>query len=154
MALFSDEDNDQWVDDAPAQELAVDSDDAAVDVPVAETEPEIQPQPQSFWMWLRGLLSGPVDQRLRDLTRAIAQHPEAASNYVLRGEIWLDMGEYEMAAADFEWARGLAALQFDEANWGVLSQTLRDQAEQGLQRALRKLARRPHPPAATEDETS
>lgn len=101
---------------------------------------EALPQPVSFIGWLRGLLSGPVSRRLDDLTEAIERHPQAASNYLLRGEIWLDKGEYEMAAADFERAQALAAGQFEESEWGLVSQMLRDQAEHGLQRAMRKLA--------------
>ena len=70
---------------------------------------------------------------------------EAPSNYVQRGEIYMQMGEYELAVLDFEIALELAAEQFDEDKWGFLSQTQRDQAEYGLQRAQRKLARKRKP---------
>jgi tetratricopeptide (TPR) repeat protein len=120
-------------DEVPAQEVP------------EEPEPVVQeaaPQPSTFMDWLRGLFAGPVAQRLDSLNEAIYQHPQSASNYVLRGEIWLDRGEYEMAAADFERALALAAEQFEKDDWGLVSQTLRDQAEHGLQRAMRKLAPR------------
>jgi tetratricopeptide (TPR) repeat protein len=100
-------------------------------------------QPVSFWMWLRGLLAGPTVRRLDELTGMIRYNPQAPSNYVLRGEIYMRVGEYERAAADFEQALLLAGGQFDEEDWGLLSQTLRDQAGYGLERAQRKLARRP-----------
>jgi tetratricopeptide (TPR) repeat protein len=131
--LYWDEQNDE----VPAQE--VEEAPEALDEPEPVVE-EVPPQPVTFMEWLRGLFSGPVAQRLDSLNDAIKRHPQAALNYVLRGEIWLDRGEYEMAAADFERAQALAAEQFDEDDWGLVSQTLRDQAEHGLQRAMRKLA--------------
>ena len=124
-------------DEVPAQEIAPEAEVSEEPEPVVQ---EAAPQPVTFMDWLRGLFSGPMAQRLDSLNEAIQRHPQAASNYLLRGEIWLDRGEYEMAAADFERARALAAEQFEEEAWGLVSQTLRDQAEHGLQRAMRKLA--------------
>lgn len=129
--MFADEERDAPPDQADHHDMP--------DEPEAVAE-AVPPQPVSFMDWLRGLFSGPVAQRLDDLNEAIARHPQTASNYVLRGEIWLEQGEYEMAAADFERAQALAAGQFEQDEWGLVSQTLRDQAGHGLQRAMRKLA--------------
>ena len=95
-----------------------------------------------FGEWLRGLFFGSPDQRLDDLTDAVEENPAAPANYVLRGEVLMDIGEYELAAGDFEHALTLAAAQFDEEDWGLLSQTMRDQAAHSLERAQRKLARK------------
>ncbi len=97
--MLSDEERDAL----PAEIVEAAPEIEALDQPEADAE-EVPPQPVSFIDWLRGLFSGPVAQRLDALNAAIASHPQSASNYVLRGEIWLDKGEYEMAAADFEWA--------------------------------------------------
>lgn len=129
---------DEQNDEVPAQKV-----ETAPEEVLAEPEPVVEavpPQPVTFVEWLRGLFSGPVAQRLDSLNEAIQRHPQGAANYMLRGEIWLDRGEYELAAADFERAQALSAEQFEEAEWGLVSQTLRDQAEHGWQRAMRKLA--------------
>ncbi len=95
-----------------------------------------------FWIWLRHLLFRPPDvtQRLADLSAAINQRPQVAANYVLRGEVWLQAGEYQTAADDFATALILATEQFEEEDWGLLAQALRDQAEHGLEVARRKLS--------------
>ena len=90
---------------------------------------------------LRRLLSGgDLDVgRWERLTEAIRYNPDAAANYVLRGELYLSAGDYALAAEDFETALALATNRFDEADWGLLSQAMRDQAERGLEVAHRKL---------------
>lgn len=94
------------------------------------------------------LIFGPpgLDRRrlaaLDPLDQAIARRPNAATNYVLRGELYWRAGEYELAASDFESAFRLASAQFEADDWGLLSQALRDRAEQGLARAQRKMNRK------------
>lgn len=139
MSAFSPEENDTVADDASLDSVEV------FEVDTFERVESPHAQTDSFWDWLRGLFSGPLDQRLDDLTDAINLYPEAPSNYVQRGEIYMQMGEYELAVLDFEIALELAAEQFDEDKWGFLSQTQRDQAEYGLQRAQRKLVRKRKP---------
>ena len=94
-----------------------------------------------FWVWLRDLVFRPPDvsQRLADLSVAIDERPQVAANYVLRGEVWLQVGDYQQAADDFATALILATEQFEEEDWGLLAQALRDQAEHGLEIARRKL---------------
>jgi tetratricopeptide (TPR) repeat protein len=71
-------------------------------------------------------------ERLIALTRAIERHPESAVNYVARGELYLDIGERERAAADFRQALAIAEAQYAEDDWGLVSQAVQDRAVAGL----------------------
>ena len=136
MASFSDDETPVVADEAQTDPAAAVSDEARDSV-LQDTR-----SPAGFGEWLRGLFFGSPDQRLDDLTDAIEENPAAPANYVLRGEVLMDIGEYELAAGDFEHALTLAAAQFEEEDWGLLSQTMRDQAAHSLERARRKLARK------------
>ena len=82
------------------------------------------------------------DERLlRSLNRAIAEHPESPTNYVLRGELALGTKDYNQAVADFEKALELASAQVESNRWGVIAQSMQDRAYAGLTQA-RRLARR------------
>jgi Tfp pilus assembly protein PilF len=72
------------------------------------------------------------------LSLAIEHNPDTPANYVLRGELYLDVREYELAAADFQRALELASAQFEASNWGGIAQVMRDRAEAGLARARRQ----------------
>lgn len=76
--------------------------------------------------------------RLDELTDAIALSPEAAANYVLRGELYLELREYELAEADFQRGYELAEAQFEAADWGLMEQVMRDRALAGLQKVGRR----------------
>lgn len=76
--------------------------------------------------------SAELEMRLADLNRAIAAHPDAAINYALRGELYLDAREYALAAADFERALALAAAEAESADWGIIAQAVQDRALEGL----------------------
>jgi hypothetical protein len=76
-------------------------------------------------------------KRLEMLSDAVMQNPKSAVNYVFRGEEYLRAGETELAALDFETALELAQKQFEQDDWGLVSQALRDQAERGLELAQR-----------------
>ncbi len=93
--------------------------------------------------WLRRLFSrwGEADSaaRLEDLNQMVECQPQAAVNYLFRGELYLKNANYENAAADFRRASDLAAEEFDRADWGLVAQTLRDRALAGLQQAERRL---------------
>lgn len=93
--------------------------------------------------WLTMLLFGSRSQRalearLRSLNQTIELYPDAASNYVLRGELFLNVGEYAMAEADFRMALTLAETQFEISDWGLVEQATRDRAQEGLKRARRR----------------
>lgn len=96
------------------------------------------PKPSdSFWQRLKHFVFGSTEgteQRLRGLSLAIEMHPDTPANYVLRGEIYLEIREYELAAADFQRALELAAAQFETSDWGGIAQVMRDRAEMGLEK--------------------
>jgi tetratricopeptide (TPR) repeat protein len=74
--------------------------------------------------------------RLRLLNRVIEQHPDAAVNYVLRGEYWLEQGDFQQAEADFLAAIVLGQAELETSDWGFLQQALVDRARQGLRETL------------------
>jgi tetratricopeptide (TPR) repeat protein len=106
-------------------------------------------QKPSFWRWLwqrlwpqkpqREALYRRFAERLHDLDDAIVMHPEAASNYVLRGEIYLQLREYALARQDFERACERITEQLEQDRWGLVAQSLQDRAQHGLETALRNL---------------
>ena len=77
--------------------------------------------------------------RLAEFDDAIEAYPKAAANYVYRGEIYLKLGQMELAADDFGLALELATVEFEKRNWGIVAQTIRDRAQQGLKRAQKHL---------------
>ncbi len=68
------------------------------------------------------------------LTEAIRRHPDAPSNYVVRGEFYLGRGEILAAAADFRRALQLAESGAARAAWGYVYTALADRAREGLRR--------------------
>lgn len=70
--------------------------------------------------------------RIRALDDAIALTPDAVSNYVLRGEAYLEAGEHTLARLDFEHALRLAHEQIEQRAWGVVAQVMQDRARHGL----------------------
>ncbi len=123
-----------------------DSDEAvAPEVIPLETAPEIpafEREQDSLWQRLRALVFGGSDRdlerRLRTLNAAIASTENAPTNYVLRGELYLELGAYALALADFETAEKLATYQFEEHNWGLIAQAMRDRAQAGIAQAMAK----------------
>jgi tetratricopeptide (TPR) repeat protein len=79
-----------------------------------------------------------IGQRLHELNRAIEHYPDAPANFVVRGELYLETGAVELAIQDFSRALELATEQFEESDWGVLAQAMRDRAQQGLEEATRR----------------
>lgn len=73
--------------------------------------------------------------RIDLLTRAIDGNPDAAINYVLRGELWLQYEEPDEAMADFASAIQLAQQEVEASDWGYLPQALLERARQGLKMA-------------------
>ncbi|MBC6934706.1 MAG: hypothetical protein DWB42_02580 [Chloroflexi bacterium] len=110
----------------------------------AETGAEVVPSaPDTLGAWLRRLFARRDETgsaaRLEDLNRMIEYQPEAAVNYLFRGELRLKNADYENAAADFRRAVELAGNELERADWGLVAQTLRDRALAGLQKAERRL---------------
>ena len=91
----------------------------------------------SFGEWVRFRILGEdipsnKQKQLRELTNAIERHPDAAVNYVLRGELYLNSRQRDEARKDFRMALSLARSQYESSAWGVLAQGVQDRAIQGL----------------------
>ena len=63
------------------------------------------------------------------LDYAIQQEPDAPVNYLLRGEFWLQAGDYQRAWDDFEAARELAQEALASSDWGYIYQSYIDRAD-------------------------
>lgn len=94
--------------------------------------------------WWKNLLKRfhPADpyERLQELSLAIEVYPESVSSYVLRGEIYLQQGQYFLAETDFLKALEVAARQIETGNWGLVAQAMQDRAEKGLIRAREQIS--------------
>jgi hypothetical protein len=77
--------------------------------------------------------------RLQEVDGAIARHPEAAINYLTRGELLLKAGLPEAALADFQQGYLLANEELQEADWGIVAQITQDRALRGIQQAEKKI---------------
>jgi Tfp pilus assembly protein PilF len=84
----------------------------------------------------------PFEAELVELDDAIALHPEAPANYVMRGEIYLRARLDDLACQDFERAIVLAADEIETRAWGLIAQAMQDRARRGLKIARRRLASR------------
>lgn len=71
-------------------------------------------------------------ERLDALNRAIDAAPDAAANYVLRAELFLQRGQVVLARADYTKALTLAEAQLDYARWGHVLQSIADRAREAL----------------------
>lgn len=87
----------------------------------------------------RGEYVSGAESRLLAFNDGIAMQPDTAGNYVLRGELLLQLGEAALAAADFRAALELTAAQLQTDDWGFVTQALQDRALVGLKKALRRL---------------
>ncbi|HRE47502.1 MAG TPA: hypothetical protein PLD47_07235 [Aggregatilineales bacterium] len=74
----------------------------------------------------------PLKARVRTLTEGIATHPDAPANYVIRGELLLEAGDDEAAAADFTNALTRIEKAEKSLNWGYIYQHLAERAAAGL----------------------
>lgn len=106
------------------------------DVQDSESLSFVENSPNLFQRLRRMVYKLPVEryreqtQRLRELNWTIDTYPEAASNYVLRGELYILMNRDEAARTDFEYA--ITLLDNEEWRWGIGAQALRDRAFEGL----------------------
>jgi len=76
-------------------------------------------------------------RRLQELNLAIEWHPDAAVNYLIRGELFLEQKQYILAQDDFETALDLAEAQLQGARWAVAAQGIRDRALHQLDQVRR-----------------
>jgi hypothetical protein len=117
----------------------------AVEQPPADLPGEALAAPRpSLTDRLRGMLTGQLNEagladRLQEVDGAIARHPEAAINYLTRGELLLKAGLPEAALADFQQGYLLANEELQEADWGIVAQITQDRALRGIQQAEKKI---------------
>jgi hypothetical protein len=84
-----------------------------------------------FWQrWRENMLEG----RLDDMNLGIELYPQNPTNYVLRGELFLEQHQEELARSDFETALQLASEQVISDRWGLVAQSVQDRAIMGLRR--------------------
>lgn len=81
-----------------------------------------------------------TSRRLYALTHAINIAPKTAVNYVLRGELYLERRQAELAAEDFATAYRLAEAELQRSGHtlGLLAQTIQDRALTGYEDAIRR----------------
>jgi len=75
-----------------------------------------------------------TDSRIDALTRKIEQYPNAPVNYVLRGEVYSDLGDDALAASDFRRAVALGEQHSETLDWGYVNAAFIDRAIDGLRR--------------------
>lgn len=72
------------------------------------------------------------DRQLYALDLAIQTHPDAAVNYLLRGEYWLVTGDLYQAQDDLLAAQELAEEALNTDDWGYIDQSYLDRADEML----------------------
>ena len=126
----------------------VDELDDDLDLSVEDADEEFSTKPKtdspSLWQRIRRFFittsaekRAETRARLTALTRAIETYPSSAVNYVLRGELHLELGQMDLAQEDFEQAIVLAEKQYENDRWGLGSQAILDRARRGLQQIVR-----------------
>lgn len=107
---------------------------------VAESVPPAAPPAQtrmSFGEWLRWRFLGVSVDAVRveqhyALSDAIQRHPQAAVNYLLRAELYIQQREFALARADLTRALQLADEDYTRMAWGLLAQSVQERARQML----------------------
>ncbi len=150
--LIVHEDDDPQADSMPDDEL--------VGTRSASSAPDGDLTRQSFWGMVRRFFFKTRAERraeqvwrIEQLGREIAHDSDAPVHYLLRGDLHLAQGQYHQAQHDLQRAYDLASEQLASAEWGLVAQSIRDQA-------LRLLARVPahitpdidHDPDETEEQ--
>lgn len=79
-------------------------------------------------------------RRLQELDAAVSDAPDSLAHRILRGELLLRSGEYDLARADFEAALELAERFDPSKGWGLVEQVMRDRALWGLDEVRRRLS--------------
>ena len=91
---------------------------------------------RSFLNRLFGIFTGGRNEDWEtELDRTIERYPESASNFVLRGELFLKQGQAERAKADFLRAYEISADNVADDQFGFVAQMTQDRALDGLKRA-------------------
>ncbi len=104
--------------------------------------PRLYIPPPSFGDWVRGLFGrdykAAYQERYDMLNRAAQHNPDDAAIYLQRGELFLELRDYDRAAVDLQKAAELASADYETRPWGIVSQMVRDRALAALEQAQRK----------------
>ncbi len=103
----------------------------------ASTEESISSEVDSPSLPVERGWGGEVNSRLDALTRKIEAYPNAPVNYVLRGEVYSEGGDDDLAAADFRRAIELADARDQALDWGYINASYVDRARAGLRQLNR-----------------
>lgn len=107
--------------------------------PMYHTQPSLLRMIIGFFFRTPAARTRDLSRRLHQLNVSIEVAPNSPSNYVLRGEIFLERKEYHLAKADFETALALAESFDDKSGWGLVEQVMQDRALDGLKRVKKHL---------------
>lgn len=91
-------------------------------------------QNRGFLARIRAFFEVERQNRLEELNTALESAPDNASLYLLRGEAWLEVGQFGSAIADFQAALELVEAAMPQARWGYLYETVAQRAWENLRR--------------------
>lgn len=127
--FVSDDDEMQTTDSYAVNDRGADDDESH---PMYHTQPNLLSQILGFFFQTPARRRQEQSRRLHELNVSIEFAPNSPTNYVLRGELFLERREYHLAQADFETALELADAFDPEEGWGIVEQVMRDRALDGL----------------------
>lgn len=135
--FVSDEDEMQTADSSVVNDTFIEDDEESH--PMDWTQPSLWSQVIGFFFQTSARRRQEQSRRLNELSVSIEFAPNSATNYVLRGELFLERKAYHLAQDDFEIALELAEDFDPEEGWGLIEQVMRDRALEGLEKTQRRL---------------
>jgi hypothetical protein len=136
--FVSEDDEMQTADSYAVNDMVTEDDDESH--PMYYTQPNLLSQILGFFFQTPARRRREQSRRLNELNVSIEFAPNSPTNYVLRGELFLERREYHLAQADFEMALELADAFDPEEGWGLVEQVMRDRALDGLVKVQRGLS--------------
>ena len=106
--------------------------------PMYRRQPSLLSQIVGFFFQTPARRRQEQSRRLHELNVSIEFAPNSPTNYVLRGELFLERREFHLARADFEMALEIAGAFDPEEGWGLVEQVMRDRALDGLAKIQRR----------------
>ena len=111
-----------------------------IDEEAADTATQTNLDNLSLWQLVRRFFYKTATERrqerewrMQQLDDAIEHQSDAAVNYLLRGELYYEAKQYNLARADFAQAKALAIVQLQDERFGLAAQAIQDKAERYLQ---------------------
>jgi len=133
--FVSDDDEMQTADSSAVNDMI--AEDVDESHPMYQTQPNLLSQIIGFFFQTPARRRQEQSRRLHELNVSIEFSPNSPTNYVLRGELFLERREVHLARADFEVALELAEAFDAEEGWGIVEQVMRDRALDGLAKTSR-----------------